>query len=166
MLRAPLDLLTHVTSVAEQFQLVPLGSQSAAVFPFWLLPVDIKLQLGVEYSLTLKEYCFHTWVDIGRLNYFASYYYVVFYCCPQATASFSPIVSYHLILMLGFPRGSVLENPLAVERRCGLIPESQRSPRGGKRQPPPVLLPGESHGQRSLAGYRPWSRKGAGHDGY
>ena len=46
--------------------------------------------------------------------------------------------------MLGFPRGSVLENPLAVERRCGLIPESQRSPRGGKRQPPPVLLPGES----------------------
>ena len=26
-------------------------------------------------------------------------------------------------------------------------------------QPSPVLLPGESHGQRSLAGYSPWGRK-------
>ena len=26
-------------------------------------------------------------------------------------------------------------------------------------QPTPVFLPGESHGQRSLVGYRPWSRK-------
>ena len=27
------------------------------------------------------------------------------------------------------------------------------------RQPTPVFLPGESHGQRSLMGYSPWSRK-------
>ena len=26
-------------------------------------------------------------------------------------------------------------------------------------QPTPVLLPGESYGQRSLAGYSPWDRK-------
>ena len=26
-------------------------------------------------------------------------------------------------------------------------------------QPTPVLLPGKSHGWRSLVGYRPWSRK-------
>jgi len=26
-------------------------------------------------------------------------------------------------------------------------------------QPTPVFLPGESHGQRSLAGYKPWSLK-------
>ena len=26
-------------------------------------------------------------------------------------------------------------------------------------QPIPVFLPGESHGQRSLAGYRPWGHK-------
>ena len=25
--------------------------------------------------------------------------------------------------------------------------------------PPPVFLPGESHGQRSLAGYSPWGHK-------
>ena len=28
----------------------------------------------------------------------------------------------------------------------------------------PVFLPGESHGQRSLAGYNPWGHKRAGHD--
>ena len=26
-------------------------------------------------------------------------------------------------------------------------------------QPTPVFLPGESHGQKSLAGYSPWSHK-------
>ena len=29
----------------------------------------------------------------------------------------------------------------------------------GTQQPSPVFLPGESHGQRSLAGYSPWGRK-------
>ena len=30
---------------------------------------------------------------------------------------------------------------------------------GRKRQPPLVFLPGESHGQRNLAGYIPWGCK-------
>ena len=33
-----------------------------------------------------------------------------------------------------------------------------------KWQPTPVFLPGKSHGQKSLAGYSPWGRKGVGHD--
>ena len=33
-----------------------------------------------------------------------------------------------------------------------------------KCQPTPVFLPGESHGQRSLAGYSPWGHKRVGHD--
>ena len=31
-----------------------------------------------------------------------------------------------------------------------------------KWQPPPVFLPGKSHGQRSLAGYSPWGSKDSG----
>ena len=31
--------------------------------------------------------------------------------------------------------------------------------RGAWFQPAPVLLPGKSHGQRSLVGYSPWGRK-------
>ena len=37
----------------------------------------------------------------------------------------------------------------------GSIPGSGRSPGDGHWQPTPVFLPGESHGQRSLAGYSP-----------
>ena len=37
----------------------------------------------------------------------------------------------------------------------GSIPGSGRSPAGEKWQPTPVFLPGEAHGQRSLAGYSP-----------
>ena len=35
----------------------------------------------------------------------------------------------------------------------------ERSPGEGKWQPTPVLLPGESHGWRSLVGYSPWGCK-------
>ena len=41
----------------------------------------------------------------------------------------------------------------------GSIPVSERSPGGGKWQPTPVFLPGESHGQRSLVGYNPKGHK-------
>ena len=37
-------------------------------------------------------------------------------------------------------------------RDVGSIPGSGRSPGGGHEQPTLVFLPGESHGQRSLAG--------------
>ena len=40
----------------------------------------------------------------------------------------------------------------------GSIPGSRRSP-GEEWLPAPVVLPGESHGQRSLTGYSPWGHK-------
>ena len=42
----------------------------------------------------------------------------------------------------------------------GPIPELGRSPGEGKATHS-VSLPGEFHGQRSLAGYSPWGRKGS-----
>ena len=48
----------------------------------------------------------------------------------------------------------MVKNPPANARDirdAGSIPGSGRSPGGG--QPTPGFLPGESHGQRSLAGY-------------
>ena len=41
----------------------------------------------------------------------------------------------------------------------GSIPGSGRLLWRRKGQPTPVFLPGESHGQRSLAGYSPWGCK-------
>ena len=44
-------------------------------------------------------------------------------------------------------------------RDMGSIPGSGRFPWWRAWQPTPELLPGESHGQRSLAGYSPWGHK-------
>ena len=41
----------------------------------------------------------------------------------------------------------------------GLIPGSGRSPGEGNNKPTPVLLPGESRGQRSLDSYSPRGHK-------
>ena len=41
----------------------------------------------------------------------------------------------------------------------GSIPGLGRSPGEGNGNPTPVFLPGEFHGQRSLAGYSPWGCK-------
>ena len=42
-------------------------------------------------------------------------------------------------------------------KRCGLDPWVRKIPWRRALQPTPVFLPGESHGQRSLVGYSPWS---------
>ena len=44
-------------------------------------------------------------------------------------------------------------------RDLGLIPGWGKLHWRRAWQPTPVFLPGESHGQRSLAGYGPWGRK-------
>ena len=62
----------------------------------------------------------------------------------------------------GFPGSSVVENLPADTGDpgdAGLISGSGRLPGGGRWQPTPVVLPGESHGQRSLEGYSPWGHK-------
>ena len=48
-------------------------------------------------------------------------------------------------------------------KRHGLNPWIRKIPWSRKWQPTPKLLPGKSHGQRSLVGYSPWGRR-VGHD--
>ena len=47
----------------------------------------------------------------------------------------------------------------AGDMRPGFDPWVGKIPLEGKWQPIPVFMPGESHGQRSLAGYDPWGHK-------
>ena len=49
-------------------------------------------------------------------------------------------------------------------RRLGFDPSVGKIPWRREWHPTPVFLPGEAHGQRSLAGYSPWGCKRAGHD--
>ena len=62
------------------------------------------------------------------------------------------VVTFHFII-LGFLGGSVGKESACNEGHLGSIPW------GRKQLPIPVFLPGKSHGQRSLAGYSPWSHK-------
>ena len=66
--------------------------------------------------------------------------------------------------LCGFPGGSGVKKPPANAGDLGLIPWVRNIPWKRKWQPTLVFLPGKFHGQRNLAGYRPWGRKPVGHD--
>ena len=55
-----------------------------------------------------------------------------------------------------FPGGSAVKNPPAS---AASAEEVSLTPWRRKWQPTPVFLLGQSHGQRSLAGYSPWGLK-------
>ena len=63
--------------------------------------------------------------------------------------------------MSGCPRWLTGKESGSQYRRHGLDPWVRKIPWRKKWQPTPVFLPGESHGQRSLAGYSPWHCKGS-----
>ena len=61
-------------------------------------------------------------------------------------------------LLWGFPGGAGVKESAGQGRRrkkCGFDPWVAKIPRRRAWQPTPVFLPGESHRQRSLAGYSP-----------
>ena len=70
-------------------------------------------------------------------------------------------------VLLKFPGGSVVKHPPITGEdagNAGLTPHPGREdPWRRAWQPIPIFLPGESHGQRSLVGYSPWSPKRVGH---
>ena len=60
-----------------------------------------------------------------------------------------------------FPGGSDGKEPAHDAGDFSSIPESKRSLGEGNCYPTPIFLPGEVHGQRSLAAYSPWGHKGS-----
>ena len=61
--------------------------------------------------------------------------------------------------MLSFPGGTSGKEPTCQCKRCGFEPWVGKIPWMRAWQLTPVFLPGESHGQRSLAGYSSCDRK-------
>ena len=62
---------------------------------------------------------------------------------------------------MDFTSDSVVKNPPAMQktRRAEFDSWVRKILWRGKWQPTPVFLPGEFHGQTSLAGYSPWGCK-------
>ena len=65
----------------------------------------------------------------------------------------------YIHIYLGFPGGSDGKEYACNAGDLGSIPGLERFPWRRAWQPPPVFLPGEFRGQRSLAGYSPWGHK-------
>ena len=63
------------------------------------------------------------------------------------------------LLFRGFPGASVVKGSPCQCRRPEFDPWVGKTPWRRKWPPAPVFLPGESHGQRSLAGCSPWGGK-------
>ena len=79
----------------------------------------------------------------------------------EKPSTFDILCSY-ISWTMDFPGGSVVKNPSAMQEMQETRVQSLSQEGGGngnpwrrKWQPTPVSLPGESHGQRSLAGYNP-----------
>ena len=68
-------------------------------------------------------------------------------------------IIFQLLIFTGFPGGASGKEPVCQCRRCGFDPWVGSIPWSRKWQSTLVFLPGESHGQRSLAGYSPWGHK-------
>ena len=67
--------------------------------------------------------------------------------------------SFSIIVSKGFPGGSAVKICLQCRRR-GFYPWVEKIPWRRKWQPPPpIFLPGKSHGHRSLVGYSPGGHK-------
>ena len=71
------------------------------------------------------------------------------------------INSEDLASSLGFPGDSVVKNPLVMQQTQETLVRflGLEDPLEESMATTPELLPGESHGQRSLVGYSPWSCK-------
>ena len=71
-------------------------------------------------------------------------------------------IKQHLLALRGLPRWTGCKESTCQCRRFVFDPFGQEEGNGRWRkkwQPTPVFLPGESHGQRNLAGYSPWGHK-------
>ena len=91
---------------------------------------------------------------------------VSLHCLPSVHVCFCDWVSFYKDTSCteDFSGGSEVKNPPANAGDLGSIPELGRSSWRRKLQLTPVLLPGESHGQRSLANFSPWGQKWVRHN--
>ena len=64
-----------------------------------------------------------------------------------------------MVIAYGIASGSDGEESACNVGDPGLIPGFRKISWRREGLPAPVFLPGEFHGQRSLAGYSPWGRK-------
>ena len=106
----------------------------------------------------MVSFFFRRVIDTHYLHFFASSWLLFFpHSCIETATTVTTSVLIR-IMLLGFPGGS--EGRVCLQcRRPEFDPWVRKIPWRRKWQPTPVLLPGESHGQRGLVDYSPWDHK-------
>ena len=97
------------------------------------------------------------------LAYLSSY--CLYWCCwglAGNSSGFWTRICFQIIHSKKFPSDASDKEPACQcsrHKRCRLNPWVRKIPWRRKWQPSPIYLSGESHGQRSLAGYSPWGQR-------
>ena len=138
--------------------------------------VDVRISLLID-PCPSPNFFYILWLYFCFVNRFTCMFFFFFLRFPKETVScnirlsvYCFICHFYLVLFKS-PRsllgGAVVKNPLPMQemaRDLGSVLGLERSSEGGNGQSSPVLLPGKSHGQRSLVGHSPWGCQGVGHD--
>ena len=116
---------------------------------FYFILAFLGAVLATDVNFCIKWWCF--FLSPTALVFTLSGGHALF---PSITG-----IAYNCAKVFYVPYGSVVKNLSAYAADRGSIPGSGRSPGGRKWLPTPVFLPGELHGHRNLADYRPWGCK-------
>ena len=132
----------------------------------WFASIGASLMAQLVKNLPAMQ---ETWVSIPRLgrSLGEGHDYALQYsdlensmdCIVHGVSKSRTWLSDFHSLVLCFPGGSDDKRVCLQCRRPRLDPWVGKIPWRRERQPTPLFLPGESLGQRSLAGYSPWCRK-------
>ena len=123
----------------------------------WRIPKSLYLNRGQEIWVLKMHRSEHRWSTNHILGHSAIWEDFLWLCLPQVLYCMG-------IVNTGLPRWLSDKEFICQCRRHQFDPWSGKIPWRRKWQPIPVILPGKSHGQKSLVGYSPWSHKGVRHD--
>ena len=115
------------------------------------------VQLSHPYMTTGKTIALTIWTFVGKVMS------LLFNMLPRLVKAFLPSSNHLLISWLQSLSTVILEpkkiKSVTVSVVSPSICHEAMGPGRRRWHPTPVLLPGESHGWRSLAGYSPWGSK-------
>ena len=153
---------SHIPRSTGHAVLDGLMGPHTGVYPFWLKP-SVTSPFSMELSFFGNERNYHrVLLDKGfvleqiQILVKSNSFQIMNWKCRYAGGCSFGCVS--LIHPLGFPGGASGKEPACQSRRCKrhkFYPWVRKIPWRRAWQPTPVFLPGESHGERSLAGYSP-----------
>ena len=145
-----LSLLGHLGPAADPFlslSFLPFAADGLNIYGRELLQPQAVIGLHHHHLATRKKRTFST--DVNTKLAGEPVINSIWVMCPPWILLYKDTRKYGLLRWLSSKESAYNAGDTGD---TGSVPESETSPGGRAWQPPPVFLPGESHGQRSLVG--------------